>query len=191
MGCNDSKPLPPFSAKDIARFWSHVDKRGPDECWPWKKGKKGRYGRFTVSRYGEKRHLFAHRVAFFLCQGYDPFPLLACHSCDSRYPIDDFTYGCCCNGAHLVAGTQAENQAHMAASGRGPLGDRNGNRLHPETRCCGERHWFSKLTEQDVASIRQRYAEGSVFQSVLAAEFGVHQQIISKIVRRDKWKHIP
>ena len=29
MGTNDSKPIPELSPKDIARFWSKVDKRGP------------------------------------------------------------------------------------------------------------------------------------------------------------------
>lgn len=44
-----------------ARFWSHVERRGDDECWPWKslKNENG-YATFTI---GGKR-VSAHRWAY-------------------------------------------------------------------------------------------------------------------------------
>lgn len=46
---------------DEARFWSHVDRRGDDECWPWKsyKNKQG----YAVFQYGDRPHP-AHRWAY-------------------------------------------------------------------------------------------------------------------------------
>ncbi len=123
MGCNDSKPLPELSEKDIARFWSHVDKtpgQGPHgECWGWKAGLNKGYGKFSI----KGRTVLANRVALFLCTGLDPFPLLACHSCDWRP---------CCNGDHLWPGTQDANRKDAAMKGRTASGDCSGVCLHPE-----------------------------------------------------------
>jgi hypothetical protein len=45
----------------------------------------------------------------------------------------------------------------------------------------------AKLTEEEVAEIRKRYAAGEL-QRVLADEYQVRQQAISKIVRGERWK---
>ena len=29
------KPIPQMTEAQIASFWARVEKRGPDECWPW------------------------------------------------------------------------------------------------------------------------------------------------------------
>jgi hypothetical protein len=42
--------LPRMTEASIARFWSKVDRRGHDECWPFK-GARG-YGLFVVGRRG-------------------------------------------------------------------------------------------------------------------------------------------
>ena len=51
MGCR-------LFANDPSRFWAHVDKRGPDECWPWRGAGRWRGVLFD----GEYFH--AHSVAF-------------------------------------------------------------------------------------------------------------------------------
>ena len=54
----------------------------------------------------------------------------------------------------------------------------------------GEGQWNSKLTEDDVREIRLLWATGKYYQRELAKQFGVLQTTISRIVRRDSWKHI-
>jgi hypothetical protein len=87
-----------------ARFEAKVDRRGPDECWPWTAGRDSDgYGMIKV----EGRIHTASRVAFFLAHG--RWPTETRHTCHVRL---------CCNPAHLVDGTHAENMAGLAASGR-------------------------------------------------------------------------
>jgi HNH endonuclease len=102
--------------EDVAkRFWSKVDKRGPDECWPWTAGTagKGGYGRF---RMGDKR-VQASRVAWEMEHG-RPLPpeLDALHSCDNPP---------CVNPAHIWPGTAADNVRDAVAKGRAPQFEKN------------------------------------------------------------------
>lgn len=71
MPIRKSRPLPILSEREIIRFWSYVDKRGPNECWPWTgaSGKHGLHGAF-MARVGFL--LATHRVAYFLAHGTDP-----------------------------------------------------------------------------------------------------------------------
>lgn len=89
-------------------FWSRVDRRGPDECWPWKgrvmASRRG-YGRLTFSG----RMIGAHRMALSLSTGGDCPGLFACHRCDN--PV-------CCNPAHLFWGTHQDNMDDCASKGR-------------------------------------------------------------------------
>jgi hypothetical protein len=56
------------------------------------------------------------------------------------------------------------------------------DRLRDGTNIAGERHPDAKLTDAQVAEIRTRYASGDVLQRELAAEYGVLQNHISRIV---------
>lgn len=56
---------------------------------------------------------------------------------------------------------------------------------------CGEQHANSKLTEEDVRTIRQRVATGGVSMYRLAKDYGVTLSLVSRIVRRIIWKHVP
>jgi hypothetical protein len=101
-------PIIPEQAMLVAdRFWSKVDKRGPDECWPWRayKNTKG-YGRIVIAR----REYPAARIAWQLAnQAPWPEGRFACHTCDNRE---------CANPAHIWPGTPAENTHDMLAKGR-------------------------------------------------------------------------
>lgn len=88
-----------------ARFWSKVDVRGPDECWPWTKSLSSGYGTLKVGKNSYR----SNRIAFFLSNGFIDDKLLVCHKCDNRK---------CCNPAHLFLGTYTDNMMDMVGKGR-------------------------------------------------------------------------
>ena len=94
------------------RFWSHVDKKEPTECWEWNSKCKRSYGWFRVDMNKKRHEFIASRVALFL-SGTSVKGLFALHSCDN--PV-------CCNPNHLRAGTHKENMADMKLRGRSCLG---------------------------------------------------------------------
>lgn len=109
MGKPDNEVVPVIQAE---RFWSRVDKRGPDDCWPWLGGHgsgtdDGCYGRFYVAR-GKTR--VAHQVAWEIANN-SPFPagLKGCHSCDNPN---------CVNPKHVWPGTQSDNIKDCVSKGR-------------------------------------------------------------------------
>lgn len=110
------------------RFWPKVERRGPQECWPWllAPNPKG-YGKFKCD--GEQ---LAHRVALWLHTGKRPGEAVR-HTCDN--PI-------CCNPSHLIDGTQLENIQDRNFKGR-------------SARFVGIENWRSKLTEDQVRWIRR------------------------------------
>jgi len=89
------------------RFWRMVDKRGPDECWPWlgSIGTKMGYGLLNV----EGRSISAHRFSFLLYYGEIPGGAHILHTCDNPP---------CVNPTHLRSGTNADNVADKVSRKR-------------------------------------------------------------------------
>lgn len=88
------------------RFWSKVDKRGPDDCWLWTAGTfkgEGKYGWFWLNG----RTLGAHVVAFELTYGPIPKNKLIDHLCNT--PL-------CVNPRHLRLASRAENARNATLS---------------------------------------------------------------------------
>lgn len=167
-----------------ARFWCKVDKKGPvsrrcgTRCWLWTAGKlPSGYGKFKVFGVEE----YAHRVAWELSNGCIPISLCVLHKCDNPS---------CVRHSHLFLGTKADNNADRSRKGRGASGDRHSSRTHPELILRGSSHPNAKLDECKVASIRSLYTSGNYTQQRLADQFGVHQAVISGIVRGTMWKPV-
>jgi hypothetical protein len=87
-----------------ARFWTKVEIKGPNACWPWKASRdpKG-YGQF----WHGKKLLRAHKVAFRW--KHEPEALVIRHKCDNPP---------CCNPDHLLGGTHKDNVRDMFERGR-------------------------------------------------------------------------
>lgn len=152
------------------RFWSKVDIRGSDECWPWTAScSKGGYGDFSFGR--ERRHIKAHQFAYLLEVG--PIPGFGerepgehgecvLHSCDNP---------ACCNPAHLRLGSHNENMVDMISRDRSTRGQRDA---------------MAKLYPDQVAEIRRARGDG-VLLRVLADKYGVQESQISRIATGLRW----
>lgn len=126
-------------------------------CWAWNGSLSSHgYGQLAV---GGKRPETASRVAYEAWVAPIPPGMAVCHRCDNPP---------CINPEHLFLGSKAVNNADMRNKRR----DAN-----------GERHAGHRLTDEQVAQIRARYAGGGVYQKDLAEEYGVSQQLVSLIVR--------
>lgn len=88
-------------------FWTHVEVRGLDECWPWKLSKSPKGYGVASTTNGTKS---AARVAYALAYGEAvPPDKEACHSCDNPP---------CCNPNHIWIGTHTENMRDASNKGR-------------------------------------------------------------------------
>jgi len=155
----------------VNRFWTKVGPPDENGCRPWLASKWTRgYGQFGVAG----RPVGAHRLAWLLTYGPAWPGAVFRHSCDHPW---------CCEPTHITPGTQVENLAEAVARGRLPIGDQSWPRLHRERIARGEQHGNAKLTVAMVLAIRE--APGS--QAAIAAEFGVSQQTVSKLKRRERW----
>lgn len=103
-------------AKFEMRFWSQVDRRGPDDCWPWT-GRHGgaSYGRCSVIVCGV-RISGAHRISCWAVNG--PPPSLdswwhAAHKCDNPP---------CVNPAHIEWLHRTQNMRDAFNRGRSKIG---------------------------------------------------------------------
>src|SRR6478736_7223022 len=144
------------------RFWPKVERRGPDECWPWLAAKlpKG-YG--LIGRGGDEGYLYAHRVSFELANGPITDERYVCHHCDNPS---------CVNPAHLFLGTAKENIADMRNKKRGTFGD-----THPN----------AKITQSQADEIRSKYIPHVYSLSTLAREYKVSLQTIHNVIKNKIW----
>lgn len=166
-----------LSEKDIARFWSKVEKLGTEAgCWIWTKS--GKYGRL----YAQRQRLKVHRISWMIHRGADPGIMLVCHHCDTPS---------CVNPEHLFVGTVADNNDDKMKKGRhvSISGDLHPNRMRPERMPRGSANSNAKLTDAKVIDIRIRNAAG-VSQRQLALGHGVSQMTISRVITRRTWNHV-
>ena len=91
-------------------FWSKVDIKGEDECWPWKGSiRKDKYETvaYMLSPFHKAKTHSAARVAFWLSRGYTG-KLRITHQEGCHYT--------CCNPLHLrIMGVQLKNPKKISA----------------------------------------------------------------------------
>ncbi len=179
------------------RYWEKVERRGPDDCWPWR-GADDTHGYGIIWIGGERGGTCrAHRVSWFLATGeWPPDDLLVCHTCDNPP---------CQNHAHHFLGTHKANSDDCAAKNRmgdrgwpkgrprpSTAGDLNHLRQHPERVLRGEQNGHSKIDAATVLAIRHRLIADSRrgVKTKLAREYGLALSTISDIAHRKRWKHV-
>jgi len=125
----------------------------------WTGTQRAGYGSFWLNG----NSIGAHRYIWETQHGPVPKGMCICHQCDVRR---------CVNPEHLFLGTPKDNTQDMVTKRRG---------------ISGERHPLSKLTSENVITIRARWSKGAK-QNHLATEFGVSTSMIFSIVHGHRWK---
>lgn len=162
-----------LAQKDIERFQSGVDRRNPDQCWPWQRCCVGRmgYGSFWLNGKME----YSHRVAWFLENGpipelFEDLPSQICHSYDNPK---------CCNPAHLFSGNNEINQKDSVDKGRSSGFQRKGIN-HPQ----------ALKTEVEIKEMKRDLQEGVLTQKEIGLKYSVSQQKVSLISTGKIWSHV-
>lgn len=145
------------------RFWSKVDIREDNECWPWmaavRKPPEG-YGAFWLNG----KHQPSARIAWKLTYGNFPEGKQALHRCDNP---------ACCNPKHLFIGDNLINNADKVSKNRHVFGSRVAS---------------SKLKARDVLKIRK--LQHTTKYPVIAAMFNITVGYVGEICRRESWRHL-
>lgn len=108
------------------------------------------------------RIMSGHRLAWLATQGRIPAGKHVLHDCDNPPCIET-------GPGHLHLGTHAQNMAEMATRRRA---------------ASGERHGHAKLTNAQVDEIRVRFFTEKITHRALAADYGVDESQISRVIAR-------
>lgn len=176
-----------ITEREIERFWSKVDVRGPEECWPWiaKAKHHAGYGVMRISSFG--RNVVASRISCFLAHGAPPQGRKnSLHSCDNPS---------CCNPSHLRWGNQHDNvqdarERKRHANPPRMWGNPEWVALHKEASPKGEKVHNSKLAEPVVREIWRLHLEGRNASQISSA-VGFSVAAIYDVCRGRSWRHLP
>jgi hypothetical protein len=137
-----------FKERTIKRFWSLTDKRGPDDCWEYKKKNHKGYGGFRCAEMPSINS--AHRFSMCLHLNRElPSNEWVLHDCDNPP---------CVNPNHLYIGDHDDNMRDKVA----------------RNRCSsGENHGKAILKNTQVIEIAKLYQTGEWTYTELAEHFGV------------------
>lgn len=152
----------------LETFWDRVNVGSTTDCWEWTGSRMpSGYGQpyIRLEHGGPRVRCLAHRIAYELYYG-SPAVNEVCHRCDNPP---------CCNPHHLYDGTHAENMRD--AKERGLL-------------VRGENHRWSKVTEEQARTIRDRFDRGDR-RPEIAAEFGVSVRTVYDIGSGRSWGWLP
>jgi len=163
------KRLPELYENDITRFWSKVDQKEVDECWPWLGTTRSsdNRGGLIIERACEnlKRTLYAPRIAYAIHYERDPYPDDVLHNCNNAN---------CVNPHHLRLGNTKDNSADSIAAG---------------TQVHGEGVHLAKLTDASVREIKIALMSDTSVKK-LAKDYEVDSRAIRRIREGVTWKHI-
>ncbi len=146
--------------KYIDRFHTKYIKKDSG-CWEWQEGKHNGYGQYRVGKTVWRAHRFSA-----LINGISLGDDLIRHTCNNP--------SCVCPD-HLMSGSYKDNSDDKVTAQRQPRGTTHGR---------------SKLTEQQVKDIRDKYVPWVYSTTKLAKEYGVSHVMINAIVNKKNWNHI-
>lgn len=128
-------------------------------CWLWTANvNDSGYGMISANGKYER----VHRISYRVFNGEIPKGLLVRHLCHTRL---------CCNPDHLEVGTDHDNWMDMVVDGHTRLLEQDGSDNH-----------MSKLTEEQVYEIREKYKSGIYRTKDLAGRYGVSRRVIERTV---------
>lgn len=159
--------------KLLENYWSKVDRRGSDECWPWRGaatvGGYGQLGSGSKKRGGQARRSLATHIALAIDGRAKPSDdHVAMHRCDNPR---------CVNPAHLHWGTKAENHADMIAKGRSAAQIAAAAQMDERAAQLRAGASRRKLTPEAVQLIRR----SQLSAVALARAFGVSHSLVSAV----------